>query len=286
MSNVTLGMMNFADEATLSSGSWMTTLPITNMKNRRLSKVARSSNALAASTKFDIALTKARAIRVLSLIGHNLSVSATVRIYADDAADFVTPIYDSGSINVWPTGTIPQELLDWEGDNFWLGTISQSAVAGYQAPFISLMTTSVTAQYWRVVITDTTNPDGWVQIGRLYIADAWTPTVNMDYGTDLSFEDVSAFETSLTGEEFFEQRQKRRKFKFTLGSLSATEGWSYAMELERMAGTTGEVLAIADPADAVNAPRRNFLGRLVSLSGLANNKPNRMTKTFEIAEVL
>lgn len=286
MGKITLGLANYADEATLSGGSWMASLPRSNLQSRRLSKVARTSNALATSTKFDIALTKARPVRVLALVAHNLSVSSTVRIVGDDAADFATPLYDSGAVLMWPAGVIPSDLLEWEDDNFWLGTISEEAIAGYRAPFILLLPSTVTARYWRVEITDAGNSDGWVHIGRLYIANAWTPEYNFQYGADLGFGDVSSFETSLTGEEFFEARRKRRKFKFNLGNLSLAEGYTSALELDRLAGTTGEVLVVADPADTTNAPRRNFLGRLTSLSGLAHQSPMLMSKSYELAEIL
>lgn len=286
MGKITLGLANYADEATLTGGSWMSTLPRSNLQMRRLSKVARSSSALVTSTTFDISLLKARPVRVLALIAHNLSVSGTVRICGDDAADFATPLYDSGAIPMWPAGAIPQDMLEWEDDNFWLGTISEEAIAGYRAPFIHLLPSAVTARYWRVEITDTGNSDGWVHIGRLYIANAWSPDFNMQYGADLGFDDVSTFETSLTGEEFFEVRRKRRAFKFTLGALSLEEGYQSALELDRLSGTTGEVLVVADPNDTANAPRRNFLGRLASLSGVVHQHPTLMTKPYEILEIL
>lgn len=264
----------------------MGTLPLGNLQNRRLSRVARSSNALSASSTFDIDLGKARAIGVLALVVHNLSVSATVRVLADDAADFATPIYDSGAVAMWPAGTIPQSLLEWEDDNFWLGTVSQEAVAGYQAPFIHLLSAAQTARYWRVQIADTSNPDGWINMGRLYIANTWTPTANFNFGAGIGFDDASVFEASLTGEEFFEQRKRRRKFSFSLGDLSESEGYSYALEIDRMAGTTGEVLVVADPEDATNGVKRNFLGRITSLSSLVYANYQQMSKNYEISEIL
>ena len=286
MATITLGLANYADEAVLSGGNWLTSLPRSNLQTRRLSKVARTSDALAASTQFAAALVKARPVRVLALIAHNLSVSSTVRIVGADAADFATPLYDSGAVQAWPAGVIPQDLLEWEDDNFWLGTISEEAIAGYRAPFIHLLPSPVTARYWRVEITDPGNSSGWVHVGRLYLANTWTPQYNMQYGTELGFDDVSMFETSLTGEEFFESRRKRRNFKFNLSALSVAEGYQSALELDRLAGTTGEVLVIADAADTTNAPRRNFVGRLASLSGVVHAHPTLMEKAYEIVEIL
>src|SRR5262245_42530055 len=65
---------------TLSGGSWLVALPLTNLQDRRLARVARSTNDDAASTQFDVDLTVARSIRVISLVNHNLSLAATVRV--------------------------------------------------------------------------------------------------------------------------------------------------------------------------------------------------------------
>ncbi len=270
----------------MSGGNWMASLPLSNLQNRRLSRVARSTDASDASTKFDIDLAQARRIRVVALVAHNLSTSATVRIIGDDENTFATPLYDSGAVPMWPAGTIPQDLLEWEDDNFWLGTVSQQAVAGYQAPFICVLPAAVIARYWRVEISDTGNSDGWVHIGRLYIADAWQPKHGMRPGVGLGFGDASAVDASLTGEEFFEPRRKRRTLSFDLPAMSVTEGYQFALEIDRMAGVTGEVLVIPDPSDSENGVRRNFLGRLQSLPALLHSSKRIMSKKYEITEIL
>ena len=65
---------NRCDEGTLSGGTWLSTLPLANLQNRLIAKVARSSGTTTAATQFDINLGRARRIGMLSLIGHNLTV--------------------------------------------------------------------------------------------------------------------------------------------------------------------------------------------------------------------
>jgi hypothetical protein len=65
---------------TFSGGSWAAGLPLTNLQDRRLSKVARSSSAALADTKFDIDLKTARQVRILALVGHNISTAGKVRV--------------------------------------------------------------------------------------------------------------------------------------------------------------------------------------------------------------
>lgn len=285
-SNLLLGTINRIDTATLSGGSWLGTLPLSNLKDRRLSKLARSTDDSTTNTKFTMDFGTARSVGVVALIAHNLSSTSTVRIYGDDASDFTTPVYDSGNIEVWPSGVIPQELLEWEDDNFWLGTVSQEAVAGFNAPFVHIPSSAQVLRYWKVEITDTSNPDGYVHIGRVFIGSAWRPTIGRSYGASISYEDTSVIEASLSGEEFFDVRRRRRTHNFELGFLSQTEAYDRVLDLQRIQGVTGEVLIIPDITDTVNQAKVSFLGRLKNLSAVQTNNPDVFTCNLEIQEVI
>lgn len=287
MANVSMGWPNIIDETTVSGGSWMASLPATNIQNRRISKVARSSDALLASTMLNIDTgATPSAVGLVALVVHNMSASAKVRIRADDAADFLTPVYDSGWVSVWPEGIIPQDLLEWEEDNFWLGTISQNAVAGYRAPFTHYLPTAAPMRYWRIEMDDMSNPDGWVQVGRVFMGKVWSPEYNMKYGMSIGYSDASASESSLTGEEFFDVRTRYRVHKFELGFMSKEEAVTYTLAMQQQLGTSGEMLISADRADTMNVPRTCFLGRMVSMTPVTAAFYNGWTTSFEIREII
>lgn len=86
MGNVTLGFPNNTDTSVLSGGSWVSTLPITNMQVRTLGKVARTTDATKASTQFNVVLDKAKRINTLSFVNHNFSLQAKYRIRASNEA--------------------------------------------------------------------------------------------------------------------------------------------------------------------------------------------------------
>lgn len=266
----------------------MAALPATNVQNRRISKVARSSNALTTSTLLNIdqGASSPVAIGCLALVVHNMSVSATVRIRGDDAADFATPVYDSGWLNVWPAGIIPQDLLEWEDDNFWLGTISQNAIAGYRAPYTHYPATAQPLRYWRIEISDTSNTDGWVQVGRVFLGKVWAPAYNMAYGMTFGYTDATALETSLTGEEFFDVRTRFRTHKFDLSFLSKEEAWSYILNMQQQLGVSGELLISGDRSDTTNTPRMCFLGRMATITPIVTQYHNVWNTSFEIREIL
>lgn len=426
MANLTLSWSNRTDAATLAGGSWVATLPLANLKNRQLQKVARTTNAQTTSTQFTIDLGQARNIGVLALVAHNISVSGKVRVTASDAAaawtnlltnasDFSnaawikatttvssdavaapdatitadrltatgansgvyqqatigaaqaysfevwlradTPttmslvtiqvpsntvtevscsvttdwqkfrvqgttvagttaiqcyvggnstfstgeavyawdaellagsgiIYDSGFVDVWPSGMIPLNLLEWEEDNYWLGTISQSAIAGYQAPFIHLLPTAQILRHWRVEIADTNSPDGYVQIGRLFMGATFVPSVNYAFDAGLGFEDPTPIDVALSGAEYFDVRSRFRVFDFELQFIQASEAYSSILDLQRLAGVSGEVLVIPDRDEPTTQPIRAFLGRLRQLSQVRQPQPSAFTVAFQAKELI
>lgn len=286
MANVFLAWMNRCDEGTLSGGSWIAALPLTNLQNRQVQKVARSNGATLANTQFTIDLGQARSIGVLALVVHNMSVLAKVRITASDTPAFTVTYYNSGWVDVWPGGQIPQSLLEWEDDNFWLGTLSSNARAGYQSPFIHLLSTPQSLRYWKVEVDDTTNADTYVQIGRLFMAQGWRPGKNYSYGADTAFEDPSPVDVSLSGAEFFDVRSRFRVFRFRLQYVNDSEAYSYIYELKRLAGVSGEVLMMQDSDDTTRQPQRAWVGRLRSMGSLTQSRPGVFDADFEIKELL
>lgn len=285
--NIVFGWPNRIDEATLSSsGTWQATLPLANLQSRVLATVARSNMSLLADPDIVIDLGQARRIGVVALVAHNLSVVATLRVEGATDAGFTAGVYDSGFFNVWPSGVVDADLLEWEDDNFWLGTVSAEARAGYQAPCIHLLPAAEIARYWRITLHDPGNADGYLQAGRVFLSDVWQPAANYSYGAQLGYEDRSGVAESLGGTEFFDARAKFRVHRLTLDWLSESEGYNRLIEMQRQLGQTGELLVIPDPSDAANMPRRAMLGRIAKLTPLEHAMTDRTRSTLEIKEIL
>lgn len=287
MANITFGYPNRTDEGTLSGGSWMATLPLSNLKDRVIAHAARSSDAALASSKFDLDLGQARFIGALALIGHNFTVTAKVRLRGADTQANLTsaPLYDSGWVNVWPAGVISPELLEWEDDNFWLGTLNAEQRAAYNTPFVQTFTRA-NFRWWRVEIDDTTNSAGYVQVGRLFLSDVWTVTTNMSYGLEMTVDDLTNTDQALGGTEYFDAKARYRTTKLSLDWLTADEAYVRMMEIQRMLGVRGELLVIPDSADTTNGIRRTMVGRLTRISPIEHNLYNNYRTTLEIKELL
>ena len=286
MSNLMLGFPNRCDEATLSGGSWSATLPLANLQNRTLAKKARSTGLTLANTQFDLALPSTRQIRALAFVNHNLSFAAQYRIRGSlQAGVFDSPIVDSGWQNVWPL-VYTDSQLEWEDDNWWSGQYTLEQVTGITWQRIHIFSSTALARYWRIEFDDTANTAGYIELGRLFIGPVWQPSANASYGASIGWETRTQIDESISGAEYFDRRNPYRVARFQLDHVPLDEALGNGFEITRRAGLDAEVLYLHDPADTVHALRRQFLGRMRSLSALEQPYYNAGAQPYEIKELL
>ena len=284
MSNTIIGYQNRIDAATFAAyGSWSTTLPLTNIKTRQLSKKARSTNAANSSTKLRFALDIDRIVSTLGVIAHNLTVSATwrYRVYSDSA--YTTLVYDSGTLNVWPSS--PYGTYEWEDVHFWDLLPTDEEIAYYTKNIIYVVPQIVAAQYYQIEFFDSTNTNGYVELGRIFVGQTYQPVLNMNLGASIGYESPTIIDTAMSGAEFFDRRESFRVANFTLDHLTYSES-ILNNDIMKISGTDLEVLYIWDSADALNLQRRSFLGRLKALSPILQPYNTRYQTTYEIKELL
>jgi hypothetical protein len=282
-----VGFPNRIDAASLSGGAWVESLPLANLQDRALARVARSIDLDLSSTNLTIDLGRQRSIRILALIAHNLSFSGRIRIRASDNPGFATTVYDQ-TADAWPAAGGDWNIaeLEWETDNYWLGSYSQDETEGQTPIAASILAAPIQARYWRLDIIDLQNTAGFVDIGRVFIGDGFlTPTINYSYGATLGYEDATGVETALSGAEFFDPREPLRVMRFQLANMTDAEGFTQALELTRRAGIWREVFVVADPSDLTFGAVRNFMGRLRTLSALEQAAFQLNTMSFEIKEL-
>lgn len=96
---------------TFSGGSWQAALPLTNLRDPLMSKVARSTDAATASTTFDVDLGAPRDIRIIGIPAHNLSRAARIKATGASDALLTDVLATIDWRDVWqvvyPWGTLP-----------------------------------------------------------------------------------------------------------------------------------------------------------------------------------
>lgn len=251
-----LGVYNQADSGTFSAGDWSN---LSNVQSRDLFSVARSTDATTASTKFQIDLGSSKSIRCLSLHAHNLSSVATVTLKAGTSAG-------------------ASDVLNSTGNDAYSVTFDDTRQ--FSSHYAVIIDASVSARYWTVEITDTTNAAGYVEIGRVGLWQGLEPTNNMEWGVEYGVEDIfsdTAF--SLGGDFFYEARGVKRTVNFGLNVLLDTEAL-HAHEISRIVGRTGEVLFYSGDDQTYDV-----LGRLEKPNSIRRRMLDLNISEFKVVEL-
>lgn len=279
MGTIGLGFRNRAVAGvTVSGGSWVASLPASNVLTTDRAEVARSTDATTGSTQFDIDFGTARALRAFALQAHNLSQAASWRITLGTTPGG-TDVHNGSSQAAWFLPfTGPEE---WE-DAAWWG-LPQDAYTGHPHLAPILLPATLNARYLRVLVTDTANAAGYVQIGRLWAGELWLPQVNAAFPMQHGHQDFSAKERTRGGGVVADKQRRARTVRLSLDALSATEA-AWVHEINRRAGTVEELLFLPDVADYQECQRYGFIGTAEQLSPMARTNFERHSQEYDLTE--
>ena len=102
------------------------------------------------------------------------------------------------------------------------------------------------ARYLRLELEDPSNPDGYLQAGRLVAGPAWQPRVNLQYGWSIEQVDDSRTVRSRGGQSYVDVQPKYRRLRFGFDFLERDEVFGHAYELERrLRNTSATTIGVA-----------------------------------------
>lgn len=284
LNKLTICWPNRADQASLSGGNWSTSLPLANVQDRIFAKPARSVGVTTTATKMTVALDKSRAIAAVALAAHNLSAAATVRVRAYDDYAQTTLLYDSGQVMAWPS-FYQLEQYEWEDNSYWLGDQTLDVASDYTPLATIFFSDIVVPRSLLIEITDTSNAAGYVEIGRLFVANAWQPEINQSYGVQMGYDNSTAVEEADDGTEYFDRRRQRRTIDTVLAYLSQTEfGSMYGMQ--RDMGIDKEILVAFELDQSPEFFYRTFIGRLSKVNPITHPYLGAYSFPLSIREIL
>lgn len=283
-----LSYPNRVDPATtVTGGSWLTTHPASNTQQLQITKLARSTNILPASTLMNFALQSYDSynIRVVALANHNLINGAMWRISLGTTVGG-TDLYTSGWITVNPAGIVylPSYMIDDPdlGTNYDAIHVIPEGVG-----FCSHVTVEIDC-------IDATGCIGGthVQIGRVFIGNLWQPEFNADYGLQDGVNDLSTSQMSPSGVSWQVARRKVKTVAFNLSLLTQLKA-NYLADLYTHAGTVDEMMYLpGDPTatsesgeevtTAADVQRYGFIGRLAALGDIGYPSYNRRATQIKL----
>ena len=122
-------------------------------------------------------------------------------------------------------------------------------------------------------------------MGRAWIGPAWVPGLNFSYGWSRRTADGGTVrQNPRSGLEFPDRAFRQRTLSFAFNRLNAADE-ARAAELQDIAGTTRQVLFLANPA-APTESRNWVLGYLAQVQPITNPRFRRFSVAFEIRHSL
>ncbi|MCW5723437.1 MAG: hypothetical protein KIS81_00600 [Maricaulaceae bacterium] len=248
--------VNHAMAATLSGGEWSAALPLSNLK--AAGYVSRPARQLApgdlSKARFDAALDRPRRIDLVAILFHSLSLDAQVRVSAIAAGgDLGDPDWSSGwrpAYGRW----FDSDAIDWDEPNWWTGLPLAGDLGLWPRHFMLPLALDFPAAAFRVEFDDAAHPDGYFDLGGLWLAGSFTPRFNFERGRDLELEARDMADEAPGGREFFELRPPRRAISVSWPALSDAEA-RRLYDAGGRARRAGAVLFVPDAGSDVSMLR-------------------------------
>lgn len=189
-------------------------------------------------------------------------------------------------------GNRPSGYIDsWQTYDFDIveaahrGFTTADDLIGYTNTYIYTFASPVSARGWRFDIQNTGNPDGYVQLGRVFLGPMWSPTINMALGASLEWNDDSEVQTAISNAEYYLEKQPYRVARFTLPNMNEGEAWGTAFDIQRRVGVTKEVIFLWAGDDATFRRERSIYGRLRALSPIEYFNIDAHRTAWEVKEL-
>jgi len=176
------------DDATITSSGEESGLPDDNAVDDFVAKKWRTTADTGQWIKFD--LGPAKKITMLAIFGHNLTSGATVTLEAHTSDAWDDPLYS-------------QEL-----------TWNEKAIVEFL---------DQTYQWWRITLEDGSNPDTYIEIGRICAGEYIEPTVNVSQDVQKQYIDPSVKQESAGRQGYAIEKDVYRVFDVMFTGIDRTQ---------------------------------------------------------------
>jgi hypothetical protein len=225
---IRIGHDDFMAAATLTTDSAVNSLPVQNLQDPVVAKKWRTGAVTSAYILADLGSTKS--IGAVALLGHNLSASGTWRVRIS-TADATGAAGDAKDIAASTAGVYP----DTRAASKRFGQPDGSAYAFF---------TPVSGRYLRLDLSDATLT--YIQAGLVMAMNPWEPARGYSFGASWERADGRQVGISRGGQAYINRGPRQRRLRFSLNAMTQAQAWTYADELDRVAGQTDNVLVCLD----------------------------------------
>lgn len=281
--NMIISSTNYVDSAiSIIADDEVATLPVENLQDRQIVRIWRNTQT---SAQIDVDFGQGRLVNFVALIKHSLSQLATIRFRFSNEADFSTNVHDSGTIDAWPVleefGTLPWGVFQWGG------FLNPEIAAEYTISTFDVLDEAVVARYLRIDMSDASNPEGYIQAGRLISGPAYQPSINYANGVEFEFIDESRVTKSRGGQTFVDEVERYRRMRFELINIPEAEIFSNVFnQIDRLRGVSQDILVIPQPDEPTTWITQNIYGRISQTGPIVNSSLDFYSRLIEIEEII
>jgi hypothetical protein len=277
MANLRIVYDNAASRAaSLVASSEVGNLLASNLLSDLKSEVWRTSST---SGTLTLTWSSSEVVGVVSLPFSSLTTTATIRVRAYTSASDPTPAYDSGAVLASP---LPFGSFYWG-----LAPLNVNSYAYGGGMNATLWFNPIPVQKLVIDLVDTNNTNGFIEAGKIVVGAYWEPTVNCQYGAQVTPMDMTTNTRTDAGDLRSNRGPQYKKLSFSLAYLPKTDR-DMAWRILRGNGMFKPVFVSLLPGstdDTVGEQLFSVYGKLSQMSDIKFTFANQFDTQIEIEEI-
>lgn len=268
---------NVIDSATLSASTTASGLAVTNLQKELKGLVWRSTTTTATITA---TWTNAQTLNCVILPFCNLSSTATIQVKVYTNAADATPVLTTTAASA--AAYTPTDL--WGG----LANISTS-VNAYSyggGTYARSYFTATSGKKLEIIITDTSNPAGYIELSRIVTGSYWAPVYNTSFGVSVGYVDTSEQNRTESGNLITYNGTVHKTMGFDLSYLTEADRVRL-ISILRGNGLRKPIFVSVFPADDAVAREQNYqiYGKLTNLAAISHPMFSIYASSVQLEEI-
>lgn len=266
--NITFIYDNPVDRATLTPSSEAGGMPADNLKTKLRSEKWRTTGC--ASESLIIMTPGCEALNVLSIVEHNFTAAATIRVQANSSNSWA-----STPVDITFTALEPPDIDDAGG--FGMGGFGEGGFGGglttlpnrLQVPIVIFIDellggATVGYLYKKITFTDPYNSNGYIEMGRLYLSDYYESSRNYIAGAKIELIDESVVEYSENGVPFTDEKPMLMEVGIGINNITILEKNTLLFPMFCAVGRKKDFVLVLDPSTVIGRLTTSGYGRFTS----------------------
>ena len=270
----------------LNIGSWQSTAPLANLQNRFLAVKTRSVNCATDSTRFAVDLGQVQAILAVVIPRHNLTLAATMSVSLFSDAALTQQVGATQMVSVAVQASWGS--LSFGSPSWFTGVMSPESAQFIPQPAMVLFSAVQFARYVLVQIQDTSNPNNYIELDRLFVTPGYQPSMGVAYADQIAVNDPTIVTRTVGGADMDDVRPKHRTFIATIQGLPQNEAFVSILMMQLRLGKrgAGQMFFSRSPGDPTEFPMTSFIATLTKLDPITSASHGLSTVAFAIEEVV